>query len=78
MKRTARLVCCFVAMLALARPAAPRFIEKERAASPPSGPQRNEDLLRELQHVHGLSDESMRRIREVFAGSPSSARGTQP
>jgi hypothetical protein len=56
----ARLVSCFVAMLALTRPATP---------SPPSGPQRNEDLLRELQRVHGLSDESMGRVREVFAGS---------
>jgi len=31
--------------------------------------QRNQVLLRELQQVHGLSDESMRRMREVFAGS---------
>ena len=66
MNRTARLVCCFVALLALARPTAP---------SAPSGPQRNEDLLRELQRVHGLSDESMRRIREVFAGSAIIGQG---
>ena len=63
--RTARLVGC-VALLALARPAAP---------APPSAPQRNEDLLRELQQVHGLSDESMRRIREVFAGSTVIGQG---
>jgi hypothetical protein len=31
--------------------------------------ERNEALLRELQQVHGLSDQSMRRIREIFAGS---------
>jgi hypothetical protein len=64
--RTALLVCCFVAMLALARPTAP---------SPPSGAQRNEDLLRELQQVHGLSEESMRRIREIFAESAVIGQG---
>lgn len=58
MKRAARLLGC-VAMLAPTRSAAPS----------PSGSERNEGLLRELQQVHGLSSESMRRTREVFAGS---------
>jgi len=62
-------------MLALARPTAPGFLDPERAAPPPSGPQRNQDLLRDLQQVHGLSDGSMRRVREVFAGNPSISQG---
>jgi hypothetical protein len=61
-----RLVGCLAALLVLARSTAP---------SPPSGPQRNDDLLRELQQVHGLSDESMRRMREVFAGSAVIGQG---
>jgi hypothetical protein len=47
-------------MLALAGPA---------FSGSPSGSQRNEDLLRELQQVHHLSPDAMQRIREVFAGS---------
>jgi formylglycine-generating enzyme required for sulfatase activity len=75
MSRTARLVCSFVA-LALARPASTSAVEKEAAAATrPSGPQRNEELLRELQQVHGLREESMRRIREVFAGSAVIGQG---
>jgi hypothetical protein len=62
---TARLVWCLVAMLALARP----------AASAVSGPSRNEELLGELQQVHGLSAESMRRIREIFAASSFIGQG---
>lgn len=37
--------------------------------------ERNEALLRELQRVQGLNEESMRRIREVFAGSPMIGQG---
>ena len=54
------MICGFVAMLALAGGAGPR----ETLA------QRNEALLRELQQVHGLSDESMARIRAVGSVKP--------
>jgi hypothetical protein len=73
--RPASLALGMVAVLALARPTAPSLVETERAASVHSGLQRNEDLLRQLQQVHGLSDESMRRIREVFAGSAYIGQG---
>jgi hypothetical protein len=66
--RAARLVGCVV-LLALGRPAAPSVIEAEGAVSPSSAPGRNEGLLRQLQQVHGLSDDSMRGIREVFGAS---------
>ena len=45
------------------------------AAASAEGLTPNEALLRELQKVHGLSDESMRRIREVFAGSSMISQG---
>ncbi len=66
MNRIARFISCLVAILAFGGPA---------ATAPPSAPQRNEDLLLELQQVHGLNDESMRRIRAVFAGSPIIGQG---
>ena len=56
MSRAARLVGC-VALLTLTRPVASSELGTERATAPPSAPGRNEDLLRELQQVHGLSDE---------------------
>jgi len=62
-------------MLALARPAAPGVVEQGGAASSASLPERNEELLREMQRVHGRSGESMRRIREVFAGSAMIGQG---
>ena len=74
MNRIARLVGC-VAVLALVRPTVLICIEKERAASPATRPPRNEDLLRELQQVHGLNAESMRRIREIFARSALIGQG---
>ncbi len=64
MIRPVALAAC-VALLAPA-PGAP-------AASPAQ--QRHEDLLRELQRVHGLSDESLRRVREVFAGNDRIGQG---
>ena len=73
-----RIVCvafCLLALLAPARAAAPGVAEEERAAAPASGPRRNEELLRQLQQVHGLSDDSMRRVREVFAGSAIIGQG---
>jgi len=45
-----------------------------RPAAPPAPP-RHEDLLRELQRVHGLSDESLRRVREVLAGNDRIGQG---
>ena len=65
MNRTLRLACCFVALLGLIGAAGPGDTLAER----------NEALLRELQQVHGLSAESMRRVREVFAGSPRIGQG---
>jgi len=59
--RPRRLFCCLVAMLALARGADAGCVQE--------GLQGNAELLRQLQQVHGLSEESMRRIREVFAAS---------
>jgi hypothetical protein len=58
-RASARLVCAFVAMLVLTGAAGPGNGLKERNAA----------LLRELQQVHGLSEEKMRRIRDVFASS---------
>jgi hypothetical protein len=54
-----RLACGLVAMLALTGAAGPGASRAER----------NEALLRELQQVHGLDEPTMKRIREVFAGS---------
>ena len=57
MIRTTRLVGCLVAILALARPSAPCVAPSasiEQAAPHPSGPPRNEDLLRQLA-VRGLT-----------------------
>jgi hypothetical protein len=64
--RWARFVGCFLAILVLPRSATPL---------PPSAPPRNEALLRDLRRVHGLSDESMRRIQEIFAGSALIGQG---
>jgi len=61
-----RLVGVVAAVLTLARPTAP-------AAD--AGLQGNDYLLRQLQQVHGLSDEAMRRTREVFASSARIGQG---
>jgi len=37
--------------------------------------EQNAELLRELQQVHGLTDEQMARIRAIFAGSPVIGQG---
>ena len=65
MNRTTRFVYCSVAMLALTG----------AAAVGESPAPRNEAVLRELPRVHGLSDESMRRIREIFSGSATIGQG---
>ena len=44
-------------------------------ASATAAPGRNEDLLKQLQEVHGLNDQTMGRIREIFAGSPIIGQG---
>jgi hypothetical protein len=44
-------------------------------ASVQAAPGRNEDLLKQLQEVHGLNDQAMGRIREIFAGSPIIGQG---
>jgi hypothetical protein len=63
--RTSRLVCALVAMLALTGAAGPS----------PSLAERNAALLRELQQVHGLNDQQVQRIREIFAGSVRMGQG---
>ena len=45
------------------------------AARVPSRAEQNADLLRELQQVHGLTDQQMARIRAIFAGSPVIGQG---
>jgi hypothetical protein len=52
-------LACFIATLALVGAAGPG----------PSLAERNAALLAEVQRVHGLNDESERRLREVFAAS---------
>jgi hypothetical protein len=44
-------------------------------ASPASTAQRNETLLLQLQQVHGLSEDQMRAVRAVFAGSAVMGQG---
>lgn len=50
-------------------------LARTAAAAPPGGADRNAELLKKLQQVHGLSDESLRRVREVFAGSSTIGQG---
>lgn len=44
-------------------------------AAPPTLAQANGELLRELQEVHGLSDEQMQKIRAIFASSAIIGQG---
>jgi hypothetical protein len=56
--------------------ASPRPTPGGSGSRPPtSRGEDNEALLRELQRVHGLSDDAMRGIREVFAGSSRIGQG---
>jgi hypothetical protein len=59
MRVTSRALCGLMAMLALVGAAGPGNSLAER----------NAVLVRELQQVHGLRDDEVLRIREIFAGS---------
>jgi hypothetical protein len=63
--RPTALGACFVALLALTGAAGPGSSRAEENAA----------LLRDLQQVHGLNEETMRRVREIFAGSSTIGQG---
>ncbi|MEO8362104.1 MAG: hypothetical protein ABI672_18895, partial [Vicinamibacteria bacterium] len=72
MNRHARLACAIVALL-IARQSTSLTQAQITTVAGFSG--RNEALLSELKRVHGLSDESMRRIEEIFASNSRTGQG---
>jgi hypothetical protein len=74
MNRRARLACVIIALL-LARQST-NLAQAQAKEVAPSSP-RNGALLAELKRVHGLSDQSMRRIEEIFATSSRIGQGNE-
>ena len=72
MTRLARLACVVLALL-LAGQSTGLTQARVRAIGASSG--RNQPLLAELKRVHGLSDESMARIEQIFASSSRMGQG---